>query len=84
MARLDELKWAFELAKQSLVEAEPDKRSPLLGQYRALLEEIEALEGADASESKAEVNGLVILQEEVAKRRQSGASGSRSASRRNV
>lgn len=84
MARLDDLKWALDLAKQSLIEAEPDKRSPLLGQFRALLEEIAALEGADGSESKPEVNGLVILQEEIAKRRQSGASGSRRASGRNV
>lgn len=84
MARIDDLRWAFDLAKQSLIEAEPDKRSPLLGQYRALLEEIDALEGADASESKAEVNGLVILQEEIAKRRQSGAESARGSKRRNV
>jgi len=84
MARLDDLKWALEVARASIAEAEPDKRSPLLGQFRALLEEIDALEGAPASEPKGEVNGLVILQEELAKRQQSGAAGSRRTARRNV
>lgn len=84
MARLEDLKWALEVARDSLEAAEPDKRSPLLAQFRALLEEIEDVEGAKPAEGEPEVNGLVILQEEIAKRRQSGASGSRSSARRNV
>ncbi len=84
MSRLDDLKWALEVARASILEAEPDKRSALLGQFRAVLSEIAELEGVDPESLKGEVNGLVILQEELAKRKQSGASGSRSSARRNV
>ena len=85
MARLDELKWAAEVTKESIGEADADKRSPLIGQYRALLAEIAELEGeSGVADEKREVNGLVILQEELAKRRQSGAAGSRRPGSRNI
>jgi hypothetical protein len=84
MTRLEDLKWALEVTRDSIGEAEPDKRSALLGQFRALLSEIAELEGVDPASLKGEVNGLVILQEELAKRKQPGASGSRSPARRNV
>lgn len=83
MSRLDDLRWAAGVARESIVEAEPDKRSALLGQYRALLAEISELEGESAPQEE-KVSGLVVLQEELAKRRQSGAAGSRRAGSRNV
>lgn len=82
-SQLSKLQWALEVTRSSIEEVDADKRSPLLAQYRALLSEISELEGANPDE-KAEVNGLVILQEELAKRRQSGASPSRGSSRRRV
>ena len=82
-SRLDKLKWALRVTEGSIGQADADKRSPLIGQYRALLAEIAEIEGSGA-ESPKEVNGLVILQEELAKRRQSGSSASRSAPRRRV
>lgn len=83
-SRLRSLKWALDVTRESIEEADADKRSPLIGQYRALLAEIADLESADEPSGKGEVNGLVILQEELAKRRQSGASGSRRTGTRNV
>lgn len=84
-SRLDELKWAAQVTRESISEADPDKRSPLIAQYRALLSEISELESDVPAVPEGEVNGLVILQEELAKRRQSGAAGSRrAASRRGV
>src|SRR5690606_36069827 len=81
-SRLEELRWAAQVTRESIAEAAPDKRSPLIAQYRGVLAEIAELE-ADVPEG--EVNGLVILQEELAKRRQSGAAGSpHAASRRGV
>lgn len=82
-SRLEKLEWALTITKDSIEQADVDKRSPLIGQYRALLAEIAEIEGPGA-EAPKEVNGLVILQEELAKRRQSGATPSRSASRRLV
>lgn len=83
MSRLEQLKWALNVARESISEADPDKRSPLIGQYRALLSEIADLEG-DVPVSDEKVSGLVILQEEFAKRRQSGTTGSRRPGSRNV
>lgn len=82
-SRLEKLKWALTITKDSIEQADVDKRSPLIGQYRALLAEIAEIEGPGA-EAPKEVNGLVILQEELAKRRQSGSASSRSTSRRLV
>lgn len=83
-SRLRSLKWALDVTRESIEEADADKRSPLIGQYRALLAEIADLESADEPLVEGEVNGLVILQEELAKRRQSGAQGPRRAGSRNV
>lgn len=83
-SRLESLRWAIDVTRDSIEEAEADKRSPLIGQYRALLAEIAELESADVPAEKGRVSGLVILQEELAKRRQSGASGSRRAGSRDV
>src|SRR5690606_9891105 len=77
-SRLDRLRWALEVARASIEEVDADKRSPLLAQYRALLAELAVIEGEQPPE-QVEVNGLVVLQEELAKRRQSGSSGSRRA-----
>lgn len=82
-SRLDRLKWALGVTRSSIEEAEADKRSPLIGQYRALLGEIAELEVEPVEVSK-EVNGLVVLQEELAKRRQSGTSASRKSAGRGV
>lgn len=83
-SRLEALKWALDVARESIGEAEADKRSPLIGQYRALLAEIAELEDANAAVEKGKVNGLVILQEELAKRRQSGATRARRTGTRDV
>ena len=80
--RLDRLKWARDVAQNSITEADVDKRSPLLGQFREILKEIAELE-SDAPVAK-ESNGLVVLQEELAKRQQSGSTPARRATRRNV
>lgn len=82
-SRLDKLKWALEITRSSISEADPDKRSPLIGQYRALLADIAEIEG-EVPVEKGEVNGLVILQEELAKRQQSGSASTRRAARRGV
>lgn len=84
VARVDDLKWALDVARESITSADPDKRSPLIGQYRALLAEIAELEGDQPEHAEGKVNGLVVLQEELAKRQQSGAAGSRRTARRNV
>lgn len=83
MSRLDDLKWALGVARDSISEADPDKRSPLIGQYRALLADISEIEG-EAPAEKGEVNGLVILQEELAKRQQSGTASTLRPARRGV
>lgn len=44
MARIDDLKAARELMWESIVEAEPDKRAPLMNQWRALEASIAGLE----------------------------------------
>lgn len=83
-SRVQKLKWALDITRESIVEADADKRSPLIGQYRALLAEIAAIDGEGQPSKNVGVNGLVILQEELAKRRQSGASATRSTTRRRV
>ena len=83
MSRLEDLKWALEITRESIEAAAEDKRSPLVGQFRALLAEIAELEG-DQPVKEAKVSGLVILQEELAKRRQSGAAHSRRPGARDV
>lgn len=83
-SRLRSLKWALDVSRESIEEVDADKRSPLIAQYRALLSEIAELEQAESPRGEGKVNGLVILQEELAKRRQSGASGSRRTGTRSV
>lgn len=83
-SRLEKLQWALEVTRVSIVEAEADKRSPLIGQYRALLAEIAEIDGEEQPSKNVGVNGLVILQEELAKRQQSGTSTARSTTRRRV
>ena len=83
-SRIDDLRWALGVVRESIEECDPDKRSPLIGQYRALLAEIAELEPEKSVKSDGEVNGLVILQEELAKRRQSGAAHSRRPGARDV
>jgi hypothetical protein len=80
-SRAEELKWALKVARDSIVEADADKRSPLLAQFRGILSELAEIE-PEASVPK-EANGLVVLQEEL-KRRQSGSSRPRSSTRRIV
>ena len=83
MSRLDELKWAAGVTKASIEEADADKRSPLIGQYRALIGEIAELSD-ESSAPVGEMNGLVILQQEIEKRRQSNPSGVGGSKRRSV
>lgn len=46
MARLDELVKARDVMWESIVEADPDKRAPLMNQWRALESTIAELSGA--------------------------------------
>lgn len=82
-SRVDDLRWALRVTRESIDEVEADKRSPLIAQYRALLAEISELDGSD-SVVEGKVSGLAKLQDELGKRRQSGASGSRRTGTRSV
>lgn len=75
MNRLEKLRMLEEIALGSINDAPVDKRSPLIGQYRAILAEIAELEGARGGEV-VESNGLIDFQAALAERRQSAASGS--------
>jgi hypothetical protein len=66
--RLSKLREIEELTLESLEEAPVDKRSPLIGQYRAILAEIAELEGARGGEV-VESNGLIDFQAALAERR---------------
>lgn len=76
MSRLEKLRQLEEIAFESIEAADVDKRSPLIGQLRAILTEIEEIEGASPGEV-VESNGLIDFQAALAERRQSAASGSR-------
>lgn len=78
MSRLDDLQRLYDLTWDSLDEAPADKRSPLIGQMRAILAEIAELEGSGGGEVE-ETNGLIDFQSALAERRQSAAKGSRNA-----
>lgn len=70
MSRLDKLRDLEDLTMDAIVAADPEKRSPLIGQYRAILAEIAEIEGASPGEV-VESNGLIDFQAALAKRRQS-------------
>lgn len=76
--RLEKLRDLEEIARLSIEEAAADKRSPLIGQLRAILLEIELLEN-DAGEV-VETNGLIDFQAALAERQQSTSNGSRRSS----
>lgn len=67
-SRLEKLRELEEITRLSIDEAPVDKRSPLIGQLRAILVEIDELEGP--SGEAVESNGLIDFQAEL-KRRQS-------------
>lgn len=75
MDRLGKLRMLEEVTLESINEAPVDKRSPLIGQMRAILAEIAELEGTRGGEV-VESNGLIDFQAALAERRQSAASGS--------
>lgn len=77
MSRLDELKAARDLMWESIQVADPEKRAPLMNQWRALEATIAELSGAGASEG----TGLSEFERRLAERGGS-AKGARSASRR--
>lgn len=68
MSRLEKLRELEAFTLESLEEAPVDKRSPLIGQYRAILFEIAELEGSGGSEV-VESNGLIDFQAALAERR---------------
>lgn len=67
MSRLEKLRELEELTMEAIVSVDPDKRSPLIAQYRAILSEIAELDssGGEAVES----NGLIDFQAALAERR---------------
>lgn len=64
--------------------AEARQQAAALRQMVTALEAVRVDAKQPESTAKGEVNGLVLLQEELAKRRQSGASGSRRAKSRGL
>lgn len=68
MTRLEKLRELEEITRDSLDEAPADKRSPLIGQYRAILLEIAEIEGESSGEV-VESNGLIDFQAALAERR---------------
>lgn len=78
MSRLDDLEELRSLLWESISETPPDKRAPLAAQLRGVISEISELGGGAAP---VERNGLVDFQQELAKRQQSAAAGSRRPSR---
>lgn len=72
--RLSTLRWLYEVTRASIEEAPADKRSPLIGQMRAIAEEIAVL---DADNNGVERNGLIDFTEALAERRQSTAKNPR-------
>lgn len=77
MSRLDELRAARDLMWESIRVADPEKRAPLMNQWRALESTIAELSGAGSSEG----TGLSEFERRLAERGGS-AKGARSASRR--
>jgi hypothetical protein len=75
---LDDLKQLYDITWESIMEAPADKRSPLIGQMRALLVEIDQLQGSGDGEVPS--NGLIDFQAALAERQQSKAKSSRSSS----
>ncbi len=68
MSHLEKLRELEDLTMEAIVSVDPDKRSPLIAQYRAVLSEIAELEGSDGSEV-VESNGLIDFQAALAERR---------------
>lgn len=68
MSRLEKLRQLEEIAFESIEAADVDKRSPLIGQYRAILAEISEIEGESPGEV-VESNGLIDFQAALAERR---------------
>lgn len=68
MSRLEKLRDLEDLTMEAIVAADPDKRSPLIGQYRAILAEISEIEGESPGEA-VESNGLIDFQAALAERR---------------
>lgn len=71
MSRLDKLRDLEIVTLESIEEAPVDKRSPLIGQYRAILAEIADLDAGSGGE--VETNGLIDFQAALAERRQSAS-----------
>lgn len=67
MSRLEKLRELEELTMEAIVSVDPDKRSPLIAQYRAILSEIAEL-GSSSGEA-VESNGLIDFQAALAERR---------------
>lgn len=74
MSRIEELKDLKKIVWDSISEAPAEKRGPLVAQYRAILQEIEA--GSDPQQGE-DRSGLIDFQEALDKRRQSAAKNSR-------
>ena len=74
MSRIEELKDLKRIVWDSIAEAPAEKRGPLVAQYRAILQEIEA--GSDAQQGE-DRSGLIDFQEALDKRRQSASKNSR-------
>ena len=69
--RLEKLRYLEEITRLSIDEAPVDKRSPLIGQLRAILAEIDILEGN--SDEVVESNGLIDFQAALAERKRAAS-----------
>jgi len=73
MSRLEDLQQMRQVAWDSLDEAPPVSRAPLLAQLRAIVAEIDELGGGVTVER----NGLIDFQEALAERQRAGSQASR-------
>lgn len=81
--RVSKLRALEELTLESIRAADPDKRSALIGQYRAILAELAELSGdVAASGSDVQRTGLSDFERRLAERQSGAHASGRSASRR--
>lgn len=78
-SRQETLEWLYEVTRDSITDAPVDKRSPLIGQLRAITQELAEIDSNETA-GESERNGLIDFQAALAERGKPTAKGPRSAS----
>lgn len=78
-SRQETLEWLYEVTRDSITDAPVDKRSPLIGQLRAITQEPAEL-GAEKPSGEVERNGLIDFQTALAERGKPAPKGARRGS----